>query len=352
MTDSVASPRLYPEVVPQVGANLYLDTALDPPDVKCGSRHWLLSGSCVLVAPNQILTIGHALSRTGTYAAFFPFEGIVLLEGEPVPQFSYGDSVVLATLERDLETVAPLPYWKVRKRRLQREQAWVGGFGDWKGVPGAEEDGLQRLVRVELGGLPRSYERRRVREDKLDISWWSLHNEGVEALLDNSGGPLLWQRRVDSDPPFGVVGVTREHLGPQQVCSWITQTRDSWLRELVGRRRWARPAVEPRGREARHLVVGGAGHVERVHVPPGASRIQATLSATAGFRLQMGVRPAPAPEGFLQDLAEDTHASGRFLYRERNLDPNTREIVIGVVPVAKVPAEADEVQAQLGCMFT
>ena len=347
----MGGPSVYPEILPQVGANLYLDTALDPSDIRYGSRHWLLSGSCVLVAPNQILTIGHALGRKGTHAAFFPFEGIVLLEGDPVPQYSYGDSVVLATLERDLETVAPLPYWKVRKRRLRRKQAWFGGFGDWKGVPGAEEDGLQRLVEVELGGLPRSYERRRVREDRLDISWWSLHNEGVEALLDNSGGPLLWPRRAGSSPPFGVVGVMREHLGPQQICSWITKTRDSWLRELVGWRRWARPSVAPTGREARRLVVDGSGILERLHVPADATRVRATLSATAGLRLQMKIEKVPVAEGVLSDLATDSKASGRFLCREESLDPGAEEIAIAIVPVAGVPAEVDRVDAQLCCMF-
>jgi hypothetical protein len=171
MTPRSSDSPVYPEVVPQVGANLFLDSALDLPDLELGNRHWLLSGSCVLVAPDQILTIGHAMTRKGRHAAFFPYEGIVLLEEEdPVRQFPYGDSVVLARLGRKVETVAPLPYWKVRKRTLRGSRAWVGGFGDWKGVPGAETDGLQRLVGVELGGLPKRYEGRKIREDNLDIT--------------------------------------------------------------------------------------------------------------------------------------------------------------------------------------
>lgn len=347
----MADASVYPEILPQVGANLYLDSALRPADLRCGSRHWLLSGSCVLVAPNRILTIGHALGRTGTYAAFFPYEGIVLLERDPIPQYSHGDSVVLATLDRDVETVAPLPYWRVWKRRLQRKQAWVGGFGDWKGVPGAEEDGLQRLVKVEIGGLPGSYEGRRVWEHPLDISWWSLDNRDVEALLDNSGGPLLWPRRRRANPPFGVVGVMREHLGPQQICSWVTRSRDSFLRQWVGRDRWARPAVEPKGREARRLVVGGAGNLERLRVPDGATRVRATLSATGGLRLQMTIETGPVAEGVLSDLATKYEASGRFLCREESLGTGTEEIVIAIAPVAGVPAEADRVDAQLCCMF-
>lgn len=341
-------PRVYPEVVPQVGANLYLDTALDPPHLECGNRHWLLSGSCVLVAPGEILTIHHALGRKGRYAAFFPFEGIVLLKGDPVRQIPRGDGLVLATLEREIETVAPLPYWKVWKRFLQGAQGWVGGFGDWKGVPGAEEDGLQRLVRVQLGRLPKRYEGRKVREDNLDISWWSPYNDDVEALLDNSGGPLLRSKRRGSGPPFGVIGITREHTGPQQVCSWITQRRDFWLRKYVGRLRWARPRVTPWVREARHLVVGRAGHLERLRVPSDATRVKATLSATGGMRLQMKIGLGAAPEG----VATDYRTSGRFLCREEPLDRGTEEIVIGIMPVAGVPAEADRVDAQLCCMFT
>lgn len=343
-------PRLHSEVVAQVGANLYLDTALDPPDVELGNHHWLLSGSCVLVAPDKVLTIGHALTRKGCYAVFFPFEGIVPILGNAIRQFPYGDSVVLATLGRRIDTAAPVPYWKLWKSRLRQSEAWVGGYGDWKGVDEAEEDGVQRLVRVQLG-IPRKHDGRRLWEHNLDISWWSLHNDGIEALLDNSGGPLLLAgfRRSTS---LSVVGITRERKGPLQVCSWITGDRDDWLRKHLGWPRWRRPEREPRSRHVRDLVIGREGDQVLLPVPSGASKLRVTLSATAGFRLQMKIRPVPVPEGFLDDLAADGTVSGRFLFREETLVPDTRDISIGIIPVAQAPAEADEVQAQLCCMFT
>lgn len=347
---SFQTPRLHAEVVPEVGANLYLDTALDPPAVELGNHHWLLSGSCVLVAPDKVVTIAHALTRKGRHAVFFPFEGIVPIKSDLIRQFPYGDSVVLATLERTVETAAPLPYWKLWKSRLHGAEAWVGGFGDWKGIDGAEEDGVQRLVRVRLG-IPRKHEGRKLREDNLDISWWSLHNESIEALLDNSGGPLLFPgfRRRTS---LSIVGITRERKGPLQVCSWITGDRDDWLRKHIGWPRWRRPEKEPRGRHVRNLIIGREGAQVRLPLPQGgASSVQVTLSATGGLRLQMKIHPSPVPADLLGRLAEDKHASGRFLCRKATLDPGTKEIVIGIAPVTQAPAEADDVQAQLCCMF-
>jgi hypothetical protein len=348
---SAEMSRLFPEIVPQVGANLYLDTALDPPCPERGHHRWLLSGSCVLVAPDKVLTIGHALSRTGRHAVFLPFEGIVHIDADLVRQFPYGDSVVLATLTRRVETAAPVPYWKLWKSRLRRSEAWVGGFGDWKGIDGAEQDGIQRLVKVRMG-IPGRHEGKSLREDNLDISWWSLHNDGVEALLDNSGGTLLLPgfRRRDS---LSVVALTRERKGPLQICSWVTRDRDNWLRKHLGWSRWHRPEKEPLARHVHELVIGREGAVVHLPVPSGgASEVRATLSATAGLRLQMKIRPDPEPASFLRDLSVEKESSGRFLCRSEPIDPGTNEIAIGIAPVIPSPVGAEQVQAQLCCMFT
>jgi hypothetical protein len=148
-----------------------------------------------------------------------------------------------------------------------------------------------------------------------------------------------------------VIGISREHLGPLQACSWITRDRDTWLRALIGRRRWTRPQIAPLARHARHLAVGSPGALERFPIPTGASHVKATLSATGRSRLQMTIRSGSTPQDLLQETAEDYRANGRFLCREATLDPGAEEVAIGIAPVGGVTQPAGRIDAQLCCMF-
>lgn len=359
MPDQPTTETITTKMIAQVGALLHLNTALPPADaiLERGHKHWELDGSCVLISPQHILTIRHIASKLGRYAAFLPGEGIIFLTGDQERDQRFGDNVLLATLQRPVEHLAPLNWEKVKKDTLRH--AIVAGYGRWKGLPDEGTDGIQRQVAVRLGmpgpaeGGPRHY-------DNLDLCWWSPWNREIAALRNNSGGPMLLLKSGVGDTPFTVVGISREEKGSQQVGSWITRDRNAWLQGLFTKLfpdHYPPPKafLPAAGRVLRAqtlplLLRPEVGSVVKLQVPGGARMLRATLSATEGLRLQMRIMPAPEPAGFLGDLAQDNESAGRFLYREEGI-AGQAEVVVGVTHAASADPKADRVLAQLRCVF-
>lgn len=337
---------MIPEPFPQIGAVLCLDTEL-PGDYKDGSKYWKLAGSCVLVAPRLILTIGHILGerhqppRLERYLVFLPYQGLLELDGEP-PEWEEnqveGDNLVLLLL-KDTDTVeewAPLPprnYDLVQQK--EQGDALVCGYGSWPQSGLSRMEGIQQHHLVRLahkdGEVPwRHY-------DRLDLSWSSSRNNGLIPGRGNSGGPMLTE-----SPAGPLVGIIREAGMDQQAGSWIGRDRWRWLADLV--------QPQPPHPEHRYelLRIDGTGQTIRFQVPNGAKGVRATLNASQGMRLQMKIAHRPEE---LQQLEESDPSSGRFLCRKLDLEAGTKEIVIGVCPVKRAPKHATEVLAQLCVLF-
>jgi hypothetical protein len=346
---SYPKPSPPPQVFPQIGAILHLDTTLGYPypGVELGNKHWQLDGSCVLVAPDRILTIRHTLGKTAAGAAFFPYEGLVPLDDERVEDYGYGDALCLCRLKWPLRFARPFEYEHVSRERM--ETAIVGGYGQWSGLDGWDRDGVQRSAEVKLrqpGQEPGKIDD----GDNLDLQWTSTWNQGLAAGRNNSGGALLFPR------PDGLtlVGVSRETKGATQAASRIAHNRATdWLPSQL-KLALRQPPVDPIAREpARELLVRHdlPGVAERFAVPLGATGVRLTLSATAGLRLQMGIGGPGDETELLAGLCASDESSGRFLYRKERLAEGASEIVVGVARVERAPREQEQVRAQLCCMF-
>lgn len=362
-------PRVSPAAYPQVGAVLQLNTALVDPskddkidNTHClrGHKHWLLDGSCVLLGDDRVLAIRHTLLKRGKKAAFFPYEGLFLMEEGFERDYPYGDNVMLISLGSRLRGTVPLPFAYGSKRDVL--QAAVAGYGRWKEPATVvkeagwtierthvHRDGIQRQAFVKLG-MPSNGPH----DDNLDLNWWSPYNDRLVAHVNNSGGPLLWQEGPDPGLPIQVVGITRETKGNQQSCSRITRDRLRWLEGELSNHRGQEGKAPERLPPIHAKIQKTTGwSSETLTVPEGPWKTMAvTLSATDGLRLQMGLLGQSHQD--LKGVGADDHASGRFLYREWPLPKGAKEITIGVAPVAKSlkgDGDPESVEAQICCGF-
>ena len=339
---------MIPEPLPQVGAMLCLDTELSG-DFANGSKYWKLAGSCVLVAPELVLTIGHILGereqppRLERYRAFLPYQGLLEFDEAKPPQWEpqvAGDNLALIRLKKSVEKWAPLPPRKVHKK--EQADALVCGYGSWPRSFLGRLEGIQQQRSVRL---PRYKDPDlSFRVDNLDLSWSASENNGLIPGRGNSGGPMLKLQK--ESPARSVIGILREAGKDQQAGSWITEQRWAWLKDLV------QPQTPDLEHRYRLLEISGMpGELIPLEVPEGATSVRATLNASQGMRLQMGIVPADESAGLLQGLADDDHASGRFLCRTLDGLEGAKEIAIGVCPVARAPIRAKEVLAQLCVVF-
>lgn len=334
------SPVDWPDPLPQVGAVLYLDSEIgpDPPDYT-GGKHWKLTGSCVLVAPDRILTIGHTLAArseilpAGRYAAFFPYIGLIPVNTnlEWETNQTRGDNLALATLEGRVEHLPPLRPYKILSSYKYSKQALVCGYGRWVKSPLGDHEGLQQQHLVSLGP---SEEGGWEHYDNLDLSWSSREHGDMAAGRGNSGGPFLWSESHE------VVGISREVAGDQQIGSWIGHDRMEWLQKLVTTdgstpdltKEWSLLTLTP-----------DKGEVRQFSVPKEAKRVRATLNASPGLRLRMEMTPL---------VGEPKTSTGRFLCRESELPEGTKEVVIRVDRAPRSPYQTGkQVLAQLCVLF-
>lgn len=353
------TPMNLPEPLPQIGAVLSFDSEVSSPDDR-GSRYWKIAGSCVLLSPNRCLAVGHVLGGRSAppvivrhrYAVFFPYAGFFRLSDPPLSweiDQTKGDNLALIALERPVEHLRPLRALRIPNQERRTGSAVVCGYGSWPGSAFDRLEGLQQQHPVRLGrpqdaSVPgwRHY-------DQLDVSWSSVANGGLTAGRGNSGGPFL---RLDNGSR-SVIGITREIQRDQQAGSWIGNDRTRWLSgALNGQGSVAVPITAPLSTTSRLLTIGAAeGEVVRFEVPEGATQVQATLNASQGLRLQMGIVPAAEARGLLNRLKLDDEASGQFLYRDLKLPEGLKEIAVGVSPVANARADAESVFAQLCVLF-
>jgi hypothetical protein len=360
---SLESPNIS-EPLPQVGAALYYDSKLDAPNLfggKQGGKNWKLAGSCVLVSPTRILTIGHILGGHGEsnsdlhkdYAVFFPYEGFFKLSENPLEwekDQTPGDNLALATLSGEMDHWAPIHPLKIDGQMKYVSKATIYGYGSWPGSGFGNIEGLQQQVTVELGP-PKPQQWREhpgwKHYDHLDVSWSSWRNGGQTAGRGNSGGPFLW---LENGSP-SVVGITREVNQDQQVGSWIGRDRSDWLKKALPSQNGA---VTPTlvHRDWRPLRIDDKGQVVSLTAPSGATRVRATLNASQGMELQMGIVEGGQTNGLLAKLAKDEEASGQFLARELDLTAGATQITVGVCPVALAPKRVSSVLAQLCVLFT
>jgi len=345
-------------VLPQVGAILHLNTALPVENPERGSEFWELDGSCVLIDSDRILTLRHTLEKSSRAAVFLPHEGILDLDLSEPPRSDHrvwGDNVVLVPFWKPVRHTAPLSPKKVKKRG--QKHASITGYGRWFSPRVEVEDGVQRQARVALHP-PWGDRRHQYHYDNLDLCWWSSRNGGLAAGLNNSGGPMLSAAHADSPAPWSVVGLSRQVNGDQQIGSWITNQRIQWIRDEI---RWVKkgvpptPTEPPMASEVQLLnVAAGAGCAVSIAIPEGARRVAATLAATDGIRLQMGITFETAPariKAALAAWAGSDENSGRFLWRSAAIPEGASQATIGVVRVARSVTNVKSVQAQLCCTY-
>ena len=347
--------KVFGDPLPQIGAVLRLNTELPQKSPELGSRHWALDGSCVLVAGDRVLTISHTLKGLDDDPArtlercgiFLPYEGLIRVQEHETYYSTRMDNPTLLRLEDPVRLAPPLLARKIPGSKKSGTFAFVAGYGGWLAVPHGGEDGLQRRVRVDLG-LP-SWAGWC---DTLDLCWWSEWNGGRAALVNNSGGPMMW---LESDGvSFSVVGVNREQRGPWQTGTWVGQRRFKWLRDQIGEPSVVDPGTaKSRRREVLEIAAEATGRVVRLEVPAGAEHLRVTVNASAGFPLDMEIAGGPPPADFLTDLAARKGVnSGRFLTRTARLselDPGG--VFVGVSRVASAPVTASRVVAQLCAVF-
>lgn len=340
--------------LPQVGAVLCFDSALpyDEEEIKKGSKHWMLDGSCVLISPRHALGVMHTFSKPGLKAVFLPGEGIFPFTEiqDEVSGGRKGDYLGLVPLSDEVRRTPPLPWKKIDKD--WGKYAHIAGYGRWRAGGEVWQDGIQRSVKIDLADD---------HGDRLDLDWWAEENQDLSALRNNSGGPLLWGHGPDD---FAVIAINREREKHEdkilQMASWIGDRRDHWLRKRLGN---PQAMVKDPLHEWRTIEIKALSQIEdgprgawvEVSVPPGARSARVTLSATPGLRLQMGLTQAEAPEELLTRLSEDNTASGRFLVRpiedaDFQLD-GSDTLTVAVAPVRIAPEKAPAVEAQVCVRF-
>jgi hypothetical protein len=315
----------------QVGAVLHFNSGRELDPRPTGGRHWVLDGSCTLASPARTLGISHTLDKSRRAAVFLPGQGFFLVQGVvPEPQ-KPGDNVVLMQLSRE-SAVPPLPW--LRTSREQIDEVMLHGFGRWTVHGRHLADGIQRAFKVNPRGIERP--------DNLDISWTSAANGGMTTGVNTSGGPLIFDNHL--------VAMHREENNGRHDASRVTDDRRDWLVENKVPSDVAEPApthewrlIDASTPELRPLVFGA---------PEGARRVGVTLCATPGLRLQMRIFASqPTPQD-LDALRQHRLDSGRFLYRELGLPPNSSQIWVGVVSVQGDPAGAPGSEAQLCVLWS
>lgn len=348
--------------LPQVGAVLAFDSELVKPDVEKhdfrGHRHWKLIGSCVLVAPSRILTLNHVFQRSSPVAVFVPYEGLFAL-GDGIEQQGEhrGDNLILCSLKPrggnggQLPHVAKLHPPKEYAPFQKESRATACGFGQWPtNVDFEGLNGLQQRHSVRL----EQRRRKHWTTNKYDVFWSSEDMGNLEVGRHNSGGPLFVERKSE----LSVIGLIREKFEDLQIASWMDGERKEWLREeLKNLQSENKDGFSgKRFYQDFSLDVGDPGALFKLELPSGTKRVQATLNASDGIRLQMKIGMAEEANGFLQGMAAgDAPSSGRFLYEELILDGQAesvkREVLVGVVPSPAGPPKAQRVIAQLSVLL-
>jgi hypothetical protein len=341
--------------LPQVGAVLCYDSELDAPRRYDGNKHWKLTGSCVLLAPQTILTIGHTMvprdqsPERGRFAAFFPYTGLLPIAEMHWESQVRGDNLALARLEEPVPIWPPLRQKKISSAFKTEGRALVCGYGSWSGESAPFEglQGLQQQNDVSLGPPEAPGQEGWRHYDNLDLSWSAAENRLI-AGRGNSGGPFLF---AQDDGSRVVAGISRENTGDQQAGSWITWQRTRWLAGAIPEP--DQGGAGPRSDWRPLRITAEEGRAERFAVPPGTRQIRVTLNASQGMRLQIGVVPSSQADGLLARLVDDKEAAGRFLCRTADLPEGTGEITVGVCRVASSPVQAgqEEVLAQLCVAF-
>ena len=338
--------RIERRPLPQVGALLDLDSALELHDeiFKKGCKHWQLNGSCILMAPDKILVISHALEKQSRMAAFFPYAGLFELTKESDEKGEIGDPLVVVKLARSVECVKPLT-WRRKKKPRKGHKQIVCGFGTWPNqlfsfgdsnqtIDGNELEGLQVRQEIVLTNRP----------DTLDLGWKTSENKGLIAGFGNSGGAVLKHGRVS--------GVNRELKKDLNVSSWISDTRKEFLADTCGVEEWK---IERKVKCVDKLIpIDQAGAAWSIDVPEGARKVQATLSSGRGMRLQMCI--SKGSDLNAAEELETTRAkakfAGRFLYREESLEEGTKEVLLTIAPYVRAWRYRDQVLAQVCVLFT
>lgn len=352
-------------IFPQVGALLHWNGGSGDPELK-GGPDWVLKGSCTLVGRNRVLAVSHTLSPHHNMYVFFPSVGLVPVLRKPQREkkmparFDYLALLAVPDQGAKLSPIRPKKVYKFRGQRYTKgvaRHAVVCGFGSWPGFPGCwprypkgtdGSHGLQRRWPVKL--LPDEYYGAD-NYDTLDLIWQPDDDLPVKAGSLNSGGPMLW-RETDNDDDV-LIGVHREQNGANQIGAWIGRDRYyKWLKPALGgaSRGLEKVASPPLGvRPCRLLKLGPEDAGVYKFSVTNLSDFRATLNATAGFDLQMGVFPSRPNQRQLTALKENHEAAGRFLVRtpDQNLPTGTRDVFVAVTRYRHSPVLCDEVLAQL-----
>lgn len=334
-------PALAPRV-PQVGALLVLNSRLPRPGSGLGDRDWILGGSCVLVSPDQVLTVEHVIPQENRKSAvFLPGVGIVELDVARASggRWTPGDDLVVIPMRTSV-TLPPLPIRKIPRVR-KSGWAYVGGYGLWEGLVDGGEPPLQQVVRVSTARYPGAPPC-----DNLDIEWYPQLNQGIRALHYNSGGPMMWG---DGRGQYWVVGINREAPPERQVASWIGWQRYHWLRSILKAPGSAASAGRPVDVD---VTVPPSGEVIQVPVPEAAKRAVVTLNATGDLPLQIELEDPYSGKGaaLLAKAAATPDHAGSFLARSKDLG-GKGTLAVAVAPLAGLPFPPQGVKAQLRVAF-
>src|SRR5262249_35067157 len=152
-------------------------------------------------------------------------------------------NLALAELSGKLDAWPAIRPLKIDGQMKYDGMATICGYGSWPDSGFGNVEGLQQQLRVELGP-PKVQPWREspgwAHHDHLDVSWSSAANKGKTVGRGNSGGPFLW---LENGVP-AVIGITREVNKDQQVGSWISQDRNSWLKTIPESQNRAAPAAD------------------------------------------------------------------------------------------------------------
>lgn len=357
-TDSKLAPNGGP--LPQVGALLNYNSYLpeEDPGRFFGSRHWDLEGGAILVAPDRMLTVRHAIQKTliTEQAVFVPGHGIFSVKREePVQEHDRAstdlDWLVLVRLDRPVEGLAPLPFGYVSRRAAGMQTLALYGWGGWRiGVDksGPLADGIQRSYRVQpLDPNTHSYH-------NLDLIWRSPKVESPFALRNNSGGAIFGRNDEGREV---LVGVIRSADDDVQRASRIGVNRNHWLHSEIVPASLPSVTAAPLGFHCEQHRIDLANRRSLTVALPvldTSRKVRATLSATPGLLLQMQVADHGWDDASLERLAQDHHAAGRFLYREHDLPSDqdgSGQAHVGVTVLEDGPEPRDHVEVQICATF-